>query len=514
MYVQDEYRAQYFLHTLETEISKIEKNFQNFDCFSRSFSYLLKDFLPSLLIELDQILLPTIVYEIHRAKELGLLKGNTSNQKYLNFFVDDYSFTQAAHDIIKNYPFLLKLLDGLIEITFKSLSACLNCYHKDQKNIQNWLGFSNNTKIHQIEPLNGADRHCRQQAFVLTFTNNEKIIYKPVDLTLDILFKEFLGMLELDPLYELKTLNILSRDGYGWIEFLNTKHCDYDGEIQNFYRRMGVTLAVADALNYTDGHCENLIAIDQNPVLLDGETFFQNYAKPVAHQKNILSTMLIQKIDADSTFSISALQAWPGNKFECLETHAINDGTDEIQVRFSGLTPSLHHHCPILVDKPCLASHYIDYILEGFRYTYDRITEKVNLILSNTDWWNKVENVHSRMVLRDTAAYVYLLRKMQQPDSLISESQARQNLLEKITGTPYEEYEVSELLSLNIPYFYHIPGKKHLYDGNGKEYLNVFSETAVDTMRNQFLNRSEAKKNFDCEIILRHLSITAMIQDS
>jgi thymidylate synthase len=40
--------------------------------------------------------------------------------------------------------------------------------------------------------------------------------------------------------------------------------------------------------------------------------------------------------------------------------------------------------------------------------------------------------------------------------------------LEKLAGTPYAEYKVADLLSLNVPYFYHFPGKRHLYDGHGK----------------------------------------------
>ncbi|CUI18101.1 hypothetical protein PNK_p0047 (plasmid) [Candidatus Protochlamydia naegleriophila] len=88
-----------------------------------------------------------------------------------------------------------------------------------------------------------------------------------------------------------------------------------------------------------------------------------------------------------------------------------------------------------------------------------------------------------------------------------SEELAKKTLLEKIQETPYQEYEINELLNLNIPYFYQIPGKKHLYNGNGQEYSNVFSETAVEIIESQFLSRSKKKKEFDLEIISRHLPL-------
>lgn len=79
-------------------------------------------------------------------------------------------------------------------------------------------------------------------------------------------------------------------------------------------------------------------------------------------------------------------------------------------------------------------------------------------------------------------------------------------LKEKLGNTIYTEYEVSDLMTLNIPYFYQSPGEKHIFDGSGRKYSNVFQNTAIEVMKNQMLNRSEAKKQFDCEIIRKHLS--------
>ncbi len=99
---------------------------------------------------------------------------------------------------------------------------------------------------------------------------------------------------------------------------------------------------------------------------------------------------------------------------------------------------------------------------------------------------------------------------MQQPLGMSSKENAHSILLEKLSESPYADYEVSDLLQHNIPYFYHVIGQGHLYDGNGKEYRNVFSEPATLGIRRQFFNRSPQKMYFDCEIIRKHLTLPSI----
>lgn len=75
----------------------------------------------------------------------------------------------------------------------------------------------------------------------------------------------------------------------------------------------------------------------------------------------------------------------------------------------------------------------------------------------------------------------------------------------KLGITPYSRYEAEDLLSLNIPYFYHTPSERHLYDAKNNRYDNVFSETAINRLQEQFFMRSDVKMNFDCQILSRHL---------
>lgn len=503
----DAFRAQYFLGSLEKEIARAELALCDFTCFSKSLREILREFSSFLAVELDQLLLPTIVFEINKAKQEGLLKGNTSQERYMQFFVDGKSYTKQARFILEHYPFLFELIDQLIGQTFDALVLSLKRYEENQAKVTTWLQLPFDMKIQRIHALNGADRHCCQLSLLFVFANGIIVIYKPIDLRPDLLFGEFVQGLELKEPFDLKMQDLISKEGYGWIRFIEPEVCQHEWEVENFYRRAGVLLSIADALNYTDGHCENLIADGAFPILIDGETFFQNYEQSVEDNKNILTTLLVQKINDKNKdrFLNSALQAPSGIKYEYLQTHAIQDHTDDIQVRYCGINPSPHHHCPIFRGEPKSVYDHVSNVIEGYRFGYDRITRQVESIINNKSWWEGIEQVKARILLRETIAYVYLFRKIQQPEALLSRKDAEFFLFEKLGKNPYSQYEAEELLSLNIPYFYHIPSQRDLYDGSGNKYSNVFGETLVGKLKRQFLKRSKEKMCFDCEILSRHL---------
>lgn len=515
MNFSDAFRAQYFLGFLEKEMARTEKALCHLTCFSKSLSEILREFSSFIAVELDQLVLPAIVFEIDKAKRKGILIGKTPQERYVNFFVDGKGYTKQARFILERYPFLLELIDRLIRQTFDAFVVSLKRYRENQTELTTWLQLPFDVKIQRIQPLDGADRHCCQQALLFIFSNGFKVIYKPIDLRPDILFGEFVQILNLEEPFDLKAQNILSKSDYGWIRYIERKACQHSWEVENFYRRAGVLLSVADALNYTDGHCENLIADGALPILIDGETFFQNYEQPVIDNKNILTTLLVQKINNkdENRFLNSALQAPSGIKHEYLQIHAIQDHTDEIKIRYCGINPSPHHHCPLLMDEPKPAYDYVPYIIEGYSFGYDRITKQVEKIFNNESWWEAVGQVKARILLRETLSYVYLLRKIQQPEVVLSRKKAESFLFEKLGITPYSQYEMEDLLDLNIPYFYHIPSQRHLYDGKGNKYSDVFGETAIVRLKKQFLNRSDEKKCFDCEILSRHLIPSFIVKE-
>lgn len=508
MKFKDSFRAQYYLAALEKEITNIISEFSSSCLPTKDLPTIIRNFSIDLAEELDQILLPTVTHELHESKRLGQLKGNTPYERYNSFFINENGYTSQARMLVEKYPFLFEMIDIVTTRSFANLITFLKRLEADFTTIKKYFELSPKCRIEKISILSSSDRHRNQQSLLVGFSDNKKLIYKPVDLNLDQLFNQFIKELELPASFDLSFRKSLPKKGYGWLEYIHADPCDSKQEIAVFFQRAGVLLAIANTLNYSDGHCENILAHGAFPILLDGETLFQNYAMPLEEDKSIISTQLIQKFTKKERNKIdySAFQSIEEEKLESLFTHAVNDQTDNIYISYNGYSSEISHHRPIFKDKFYNSADFLEEVITGFCFGYDAITKKAVQFLKHSPWWEQVSSVQTRTVLRDTGAYFYLQRRIQQPEYCRSKKKAISFIRRKLGNTPYTDYEVQDTLELNIPYFYQRPGEKNLYNGKDHRYRDAFSSTAIDWLKKHLSNRSENKKQYDCELIRKYLA--------
>src|SRR5207248_8836852 len=83
-------------------------------------------------------------------------------------------------------------------------------------------------------------------------------------------FQELLGWLnERGQQPELRRLRLLDCGTYGWSEYVEAQECASEAEVERFYERQGAYLAVLYALNAASLHHENVIAVGEQPLLVD-----------------------------------------------------------------------------------------------------------------------------------------------------------------------------------------------------------------------------------------------------
>ena len=120
--------------------------------------------------------------------------------------------------------------------------------------------------------LSDPHNDCRM-VMALSFDTGLKLLYKPKNLETEVAYSRLLEWVNGRGLsLPLKLTKVLPRDGYGWVEFIRHEDCGTDAELQRFYRRCGMLLALFQALGATDVHAENLIAHGEHPVMIDAET--------------------------------------------------------------------------------------------------------------------------------------------------------------------------------------------------------------------------------------------------
>jgi type 2 lantibiotic biosynthesis protein LanM len=115
---------------------------------------------------------------------------------------------------------------------------------------------------------------------IVTFEDSARVVYKPKDLRLDIVWHGLIGRLNrADPPVALKAVRAIARDGYGWTEFVTHAGCDDEDGVVRFFRRAGAWLALFHVFAATDMHQENMIAHGDHPVPIDLETILQPSAE-------------------------------------------------------------------------------------------------------------------------------------------------------------------------------------------------------------------------------------------
>jgi lantibiotic modifying enzyme len=519
MYFRDALRAQYYLRVLAEGQTLITRALCELQAVLpvNSPATIAEGLALQVADTVDQILLPTVAHEVFAAKLRGGLIGDTPEQRYDSFFIRDGAWTPSARAIPDTYPFLFSMIDHFVRSSFGNIEVCLRALLRDLPLISGTLLTGAPAALTGMRVAQ-SDRHRGgSQAVILSFSLDFKLVYKATDVRPDQLFAEFCSLLHLSPRYAPRCMRSLPVGEHGWFEFIPQLPCRDVSEVQAYYRRAGALLAIADTLNYCDGHFENLVANGDSPVLIDCETLFHVFGEvdPQLGERSVLFTGLVQKPPdlASGRGFTAAFQTPTVERFEFLHAYALNDHRDDITVRFRGIIAQPSQNCPTLQGAFQPPSDYIEEFAEGFTATYDAISSRADALISNDAWWSKVACVQARQLVRHTLYYQLLIRKIQQPEACTSVDSAREMIRPLLTSSNNRleivaAYELKDLLNLDVPYFYHHPGGRDLFDGDAHRYASYLPCSAVEDIRRELSCRSGARRDRALSILRNVLRFT------
>jgi lantibiotic modifying enzyme len=90
---------------------------------------------------------------------------------------------------------------------------------------------------------------------ILRFASGQRVVDKPKSLAVDVEFQRLIDWLNATGLeFEHRTLRVLNRGAYGWVEFAERASCDTVEAVRSFYVRQGSMLALLYLLRVTDMH--------------------------------------------------------------------------------------------------------------------------------------------------------------------------------------------------------------------------------------------------------------------
>ena len=414
--------------------------------------------------------------------------GEPIHEAYDNFVAEMLSGGYGL--LLAEFPVLGRILAMVTDLWLTGSEEMLRRLASSRSGLQVHFSIPIQAPLQKIQQgLSDPHRGGRAVA-ILTFAAGDdprKVVYKPKDMRVDATYQCYLKQLNDDSSLEpLRCLRVLPCDGYGFMEWVEHRPCNTDNALVRFYRNAGRTMAVLHLLGCTDCHYENLIASDEQLVLIDTETLLEADLRDlVSDERNadddisdlqtsmqgsvlrsgLLPQWLMAGAGRKRAFDISALGIQPPPP-ERKMTGWLGLNTDGMMAGSSNQACELPSSLPVGLGSPQRLTDFVDELCAGFVAQLQEAIRLRRLLLVALDNFNRQPR---RLVARATRIYFAIQRQMLEPASLRNavdhglkvEQLSRSFLLasDKPTNWPMFAAEVLQIERFDIPFF------EHLIDG-------------------------------------------------
>jgi type 2 lantibiotic biosynthesis protein LanM len=409
--------------------------------------------------------------------------------------------------LLDDFPVLGRLLAVITELWLAGSEEMLRRLAVSRLALQQHFGIRPAALLHKVQ-LGLSDPHRGGRAVaILSFDGSgeddtTKVVYKPKDMQVDQTYQDFLQALnDASTLPPLRRLTVLSQDGYGFMEWVEHRPCSSDGELERFYLNAGRTMAVLHILGCTDCHYENLIASDDQLVLIDTETLLeadlrdlisddsddldrlsnlQTSMRGSVLRSGLLPQWLMAGAGKKRVFDISALGIQPPPP-EREMPGWLGLNSDGMMAGRSREPCELPTSLPVDLGSPQRLTDFIEQLCDGFA---QQLQEAIRLRSPLQQALARFNGQPRRLVARSTRLYFTIQRQMLEPGSLRSavahglklEQLSRSFVLasKKPINWPMFTAELLQMERLDIPFFEHLIDGEELPLPEGLEPIPEF----------------------------------------
>ncbi|MDH6110517.1 type 2 lantibiotic biosynthesis protein LanM [Kitasatospora sp. MAP12-15] len=465
----------------------------------------------------------TLVLELNVMRVTGRLAGETSEERFADF-VRQSSERSGLTALLTEYAVLARLLAQSCQDAVDAWAELLTRLGADRGSVAQLLGAGGGGdpgRLTVVDPGAG-DSHQRGRAVALLgFESGARLVYKPRPLDVHQHFNDTVRWLNARlPELGLRTLAVLERPGYGWVEFVTAGPCGQLAEVDRFYHRLGALLALLHTLGGTDIHFENLVACADQPVLVDLETLFH---PALALPGRLVGDPALRALDS-SVYRISLLphlligdrgswdvSALGGDKGAPLPVDAVGwaaPATDEMLLVRRPAVFSGSDNRPRLGGQDADPAAHTESLLAGFRAGYDTITTHRAELTGPDGLLSRFTTDRTRVVARNTQLYAMLLDESTHPD-VLRDALDRDRLLDLLwresagdpARWPLVPAELDELWAGDIPLLAGHPAARTPSIG-GRPVEAAYAENGLDRVHRR-LGEMGRTDRYDQEWIIR-----------
>ncbi|HTT70594.1 MAG TPA: type 2 lanthipeptide synthetase LanM family protein, partial [Anaeromyxobacteraceae bacterium] len=466
---------------------------------------------PHLAARLSQLLDRTLVLELNVARLRGELEGETPQARFRSFLLR-LRTPERALTLLAEYPVLARQMVRVLDHGIASHLEFLERLAADWEALRTSLNQGRDPgRLEALDAGQGDSHRQGRSVLIARFSSGFRVVYKPRALALDQHFQELLAWLNArghEP--PLRLLQVIDRQQYGWVEYVDHSGCATPQEVERFYRRQGAYLALLYALDATDFHMDNLIAQGEHPMLLDLEALFHarvggTVVPNPAHQlalrvleNSVLRIGLLPRriwANAESEgVDMSGLGAVAGQMSPFRVPQWQKTGTDEMHLGRERVPMEGGRNRPTLAGAEVDVLDHAEAICLGFAATYRLLEEHRAELLAPGGPLARFSADEVRAILRPTHLYGVLLRESVHPN-VLRNALERAQLFDRLWISAEHlthlaraiPAEVDDLDQGDIPMFTTRPDSRDLWTSGGERLPEFFAEPSLSHVRRRVL---------------------------
>ncbi|MGP4104693.1 type 2 lanthipeptide synthetase LanM family protein, partial [Nonomuraea sp. KM90] len=342
---------------------------------------------------------------------------------------------------------------------------------------------------------------------LLAFESGARLVYKPRPLAAHRHANDAIRWLDGRlPGYGLRTLAVLDRGAYGWLEFARHAPCEDRDGVARFHRRQGALLALLHALDGADFHFENLIACGDQPLLVDLEAILHpavhERARPdpalTALDESVARVGLLPSVVWSEDGGAADLGGVGGDAGAVLPYKTVRwaeAGTDEMRLtREHEVLPGSRNR-PVLAGRAVGPGQFAQELREGFRTAYRAIAAGRDELDGLLDAF---AGDTVRVVMRATQLYGTLLLESTHPN-VMRDALDRDRVLDHLWAASTDdpallrlvETEIADLWAGDIPLFTTRPGSRSVWGGRGVRFAEMLGQESLAHTRTKIAGMGE-----------------------
>ncbi|MGW3986216.1 type 2 lanthipeptide synthetase LanM family protein [Streptomyces sp. NPDC004830] len=220
-------------------------------------------------VRLRHVLTRPLVAAVNHAREQGVLRGDTPQERY-RYFVREACRTSFEDVSGLSFPVLRDVVRVVLRNEAAAIAELCTRLTQDRAALAGAFGIDAADPLVSFGASEGDTHHHGRSVSVLTFGSGRRLVYKPRDVSCEAAYTTIAQELNDRLGTRLVWADVLERDGYGYVEFIDAE--DVSDMSARFMEDSGELAAVLYLLNARDMHFENILPTRRGPLPIDLET--------------------------------------------------------------------------------------------------------------------------------------------------------------------------------------------------------------------------------------------------